>query len=479
MHADGALMDTAAMAPLDQTAIVLYFVLLGICGYFTRRSQSFSDYAVGRHSVPATMVFASLAAAIIGPGFSVGSAGKAYDGGFLFYFLCLSYAAQTIAVGFFIAPRLTAHRDCSTLGDIMRKCYGRQAQLLTGLICIGLLVGFTAVMGRIGAEMLGEITGWPLATCLIAVTGATALLTFTGGVRATVATEALQFVLFAAAVPVMLWIALSRGPASLQEVSQRASELTAQGFAHTTALQMFAIALSFMLGEALQPTYVNRALAARSASGSRAGFVAAGSYVAVWLAIIALIGIVGRIVLPANLPPDSVFVALARHVLPVGMYGLLLAALLGIVMSSQEATLNSASVSLVRDVVPKLAELPDRVSLALAKFATLLLAALSILISRYSPSIIDGLMILYSVWAPTILLPLIAALYIKEPRPLAGGMAIVAGGVVSLAWRTLLHEPHGIPAILTGLGAAGLAYYLGHTLGRPVAASPTQVPARP
>ncbi len=464
-------------APLDQAAIALYFVLLSICGYFTRRSRNFSDYAVGRHTVPAMMIFASLAAAIIGPGFSVGSAGQAYQIGFLFYFLCLSYAVQTIVVGRFVAPRLTAHRDCSTLGDVMRKCYGPLAQTLTGFICIGLLVGFTAVMGRIGGEMLSEMTGWPLTVCLVAVTGATALLTFTGGLRATVATEGLQFALFAIMIPVMLWIALGKSPESLAQLAERANAMTAQGYADKTVLQMIAIAVSFMLGEALLPTYVNRALAAQSARSSRLGFVMAGAYVAVWLAIVALVGIVGRASLPPGTAPDSVFVLLARQVLPAGLYGMLLAALVGIVMSSQEATLNCASVSLVRDLAQRLLRLSESAELLLAKAATLVLGALAIVIAQFSPSIIDGLMLLYSIWAPTVLLPLIAALYVREPRALAGNLAMIAGGLASLVWRVALHEPQGIPAILVGLAAAGAAYLLGHILGQPTAVPQSRLEA--
>lgn len=452
---------------LDLAAVALYFVVIGIYGYYTRRSRTFGDYAVGRHAIPAMMVFASLAAAIIGPGFSVGSSGKAYDQGFLFYLLCLPYAFQTIVVGIFVAPRLTMHRDCNTLGDVMRKSYGPVAQVLTGIISIGMLVGFTAVIGRIGAAMLSEVTDWPLGVCLVAVTGTTALLTFTGGVRATVATEAVQFVLFSIIVPIMLWIALTRSQLDFGELSQRAGELTAQGISTSSAIQMFGVGVSFMLGEALLPTYVNRALAATSPSGSRAGFVMSGTYVIVWLAIVAAIGIVARDLLPQGTAPDSVFVSLAQHVLPAGVYGLILAALIAIVMSSQEATLNSASVSLVRDIAPWLSKLDDRASLKLAKVVTLALAALAIVIAQYSPSIIEGLLILYSVWAPTILLPLIVALFSKAPRPLAGCLAIICGGVTSVVWQTALHEPAGVPAILVGLSAAALAFIVGHVAGAP------------
>jgi SSS family solute:Na+ symporter len=190
-----------------------------------------------------------------------------------------------------------------------------------------------------------------------------------------------------------------------------------------------------------------------------------GSYVVVWLAIVGALGIVARDILPEGTVSDSVFVTLAQYVLPAGVYGLILAALVAIVMSSQEATLNSAAVSVVRDIVPFVAKLPDERSLFLAKLVTLALALLSIFIAQFSPSIIEGLLILYSIWAPTILVPLIAALFIRETKPLAGWLSIVCGGAASLLWQTALGEPAGIPAILVGLAASGAAYMAGHATG--------------
>jgi SSS family solute:Na+ symporter len=154
---------------------------MAILGVLTRRTKTFSEFAVGKHSVPAMMIFASLAATIVGPGFSIGITGKSWSMGYLFYYLTLPYALQIILVGLYFAPRLSQERDCNSLGDVMRKRYGRFTHLLTGIVSVGLCIGFTAVMGKIGGSMLNTVTGWPMEMCLISVTGATALLTFTGG----------------------------------------------------------------------------------------------------------------------------------------------------------------------------------------------------------------------------------------------------------------------------------------------------------
>lgn len=244
--------------PLDIAAVAGYFVTMCVLGYLTRRNKTFSEFAVGGRSIPTTMIFASLAATIVGPGFSVGITSKAWDQGFLIYFLTVTYASQTLLSGLLFAPRLALERDCNTLGDVMRKRYGRFTHLLTGILSVGLCIGFTAVMGKIGGIILHSITNWPLLVCIVAVTGATALLTFTGGLRATIATEGVQFSLKAIIVPVMLLLAVWKSHVPLSELSVRASDLAATAFKGMTAWQLIGIAVSFALGELLIPPYANR-----------------------------------------------------------------------------------------------------------------------------------------------------------------------------------------------------------------------------
>jgi len=455
------------LSPLDIAAVLLYFVLMGVLGYLTRRTKTFSEFAVGGRSVPATMIFASLAATIVGPGFSVGITNKSWDQGFLFYYLTVAFSIQILLTGLLFAPRLAQERDCNTLGDVMRKRYGRFTQLLTGILSVGLCIGFTAVMGKIGGAMLNGITGWPMPVCLVAVTGITALLTFAGGLRATIATEGLQFSLKAIIVPAMLLFAISKSSMPMAELSEKASSLTSDAFQGMTAWQLIGVAVSFAFGEILIPPYANRALAAKSVSASKKGFLFAGGFVIVWLAIVAALGIVAHGILPADTKPDDVFVALGRAVLPAGLFGLLLAAIIAIVMSSQESVLNSAAVAFVRDIVGIFASPGERATLLLAKGSTLVIAGAAIVAAQFSPSIIEGLLLLYSIWAPTILVALIAGLYIKNTRPLASWLSILGGAAVSLGWQ-FAKEPGGVPAILVGLAASMALYSIGHLLGRPI-----------
>lgn len=455
------------LTAIDLATVAGYFALMAVLGYLTRRTKTFSEFAVGRRSVPTTMIFASLAATIVGPGFSIGVTSKSWNMGFLFYFLAVTFAAQTLLTGLFFGPKLTEERDCNTLGDVMRKRYGRFTHLLTGILSVGVCIGFTAVMGKIGGTILQSITSWPSSLCLVIVTGTTALLTFTGGLRATVATEGFQFSLKAIMVPSMLLLAVYKSHLTLPELAAKASSLTSSSLAGMTGWQVLGVAVSFALGEVLIPPYANRALAAKTQAASRTGFLLAGCFIIIWLAIVASLGVVAHGIVPQDTKPDDVFVAVGRAVLPPGIFGLLLATVVAIVMSSQESVLNSAAVAFVRDVIGIFVNGKEHTSLALAKVSTIAIAIVAILAAQFSPSIIEGLLLVYAVWAPTLLVPLIAALYLRAPKPLASWLSIIGGAAASLTWQ-FMKEPGGVPAILIGMAASLILYAAGHALGKPL-----------
>ena len=452
---------------LEFYGLIAYFLLCLGLAWLTRRTRSFKEFSVGSQKVPTAMIFASLAATYIGPGFSVGFTGKGFGSGFTFCVLSLTYAVQTILVGLFFAPRLARNRDCYTIGDVVERHYGKFAHLLTGIVSVGLCIGFTAIMGKIGGQLLSTVTGLSVPLSIALITLITALYTFTGGIRAVIANDGVQFIWFSLIIPAMALLAYFKCPASTHEVAAKAMELTRAGFSGMTGMQIFGVLVSFLLGETLTPPYANRALAAKTESASRTGFILAGLYCPVWLGICAVLGVYGHFFLPAGVAADDVFLGVGKYLLNGLFYGGLLAAVIAIVMSSQESVMNSASVALVRDIIGLNGKLTDRQQLIWGRTGTIGVALIATVVAQYAPSIIDGLLICYSIWAPGVLLPFLLGLYVKNTRPMAGWLAMLCGAAVSIVWQTALKEPMGIPAILVGLAASFGGWLIGQTFGKP------------
>jgi solute:Na+ symporter, SSS family len=447
---------------LDLIAIIFYFVSLLAFGILVRRVKGFEDYSLGKRMIPSSMIFASLAATYIGPGFSVGLTGKGFSTGYLFYLLPLAFVIQTLIVGKWLAHRLHGFSKCYTVGDIIGEKYGKLSHLLAGIVSVGLCIGFSAIMAKVGGVILSQAIGLELVWSIAIITGIGVIYTYTGGLKSVIATEAYQFSIFTIVLPMVVFFCIIQPAFDFDVASQKAIELTKNSFSSFSGIQIFGIAISFLLGETLVPPYTNRALASGSASEASKGFLAAGFFGIIWIGVVVGLGIVGASLLPASTPEDEVFMKLVITYVPHGLIGIVLIALVAIVMSSQESVLNAGAVAFTRDITLRFRSLTDNQSLLMSRIYTLVVGILAIFFALYAPSIIDGLLIMYSIWAPAILLPLVLGLFIQNTREAAGYLSIIFGGGSSLIWRLGLGEPLDIPSIIVGITAAGIGYIIGH-----------------
>ena len=99
---------------------------------------------------------------------------------------------------------------------------------------------------------------------------------------------------------------------------------------------------------------IQRALAARSLADGRKGALFAGLLKLPNLFLLILPGVIAVALYPDLENPDSVFPVMTFDLLPIGLRGLMLAALAAAIFSSLEAILNSASTLFTMDFVKTL-----------------------------------------------------------------------------------------------------------------------------
>jgi SSS family solute:Na+ symporter len=452
---------------LSVFVVAAYVLVLTFVALRARAARRFSDFSLAGRVLPLALVFGSLAATYVGPGFSIGFVGRGFKSGFLFLCVGLAYSVQNILVGLLIAARLRALKDCHTLGDAIGQKYDRKCQIVAGIISVGLCVGFSAVMARAGGVVINGIFGLPNWSSVIVVVGITALYTTFGGLRASVITDAFQFSTFAILLPVTLILVLMfHNDGGAATFAQQASVATSGGFGSTSFIEIVGLVTAFLLGETLIPPYANRALASKTTRISRNGFILAGLFSVVWFVVMIALGVAARSIVPAGTEEDRVLLSLVESVMPAGGYVLLLVVLVSVVMSSLDSLLNAGAVAFTEDIVRPFAQLSDDTSLNIGRCATIIIAAIAAAGAVKVPSIISGLLICYTIWAPAILPALIAGLWIKRPRPLAAILSMAVGTVVAVLFQFVFDAAVDVPAIIPALGAAVFAYILGHWLGR-------------
>ncbi len=452
---------------LSVLVVAAYVLVLTVVALRARAARRFEDFSLAGRALPLALVFGSLAATYVGPGFSIGFVGRGFKSGFLFLCVALAYSIQNILVGLLIAPCLRALKNCHTLGDAIGQKYDRKCQIVAGLISVGLCAGFAAVMARAGGVIVNDIFGLPNWSSVVVVVGITALYTTFGGLRASVITDAFQFSTFAILLPVtLLLVLIFHNDGGMAAFTEQASVATSNGFGSTSFIEIVGLVAAFLLGETLIPPYANRALASKTTRISRNGFMLAGVFSVVWFTVMIALGIAARSIVPDGTEEDRVLLNLVESIMPAGGYVLLLVVLVSVVMSSLDSLLNAGAVAFAEDIIKPFAELSDDTSLNVGRGATIVIAAIAAAGAVAVPSIIDGLLICYTIWAPAILPALIAGLWIKRPRPLAAILSMSVGTVVAILFQFVFTSAIDVPAIIPALGAALLAYILGHWLGR-------------
>jgi len=451
---------------LSVAIVLAYVMMLTFVAVRARAARDFEEFSLAKRTLPLALVFGSLAATYVGPGFSIGFVGRGFNSGLLFFIVGLAYSLQNILVGLLVAPRLRALKGCHTLGDAIGQKYDRNCQIIAGIISVGLCMGFAAVMANAGGVVLTDIFGLPTWSSVAIVVGVTTLYTTFGGLRASVITDAFQFTAFAILLPIMLLVILVfylHG--GMAVFAEEAAVATTTAVNSTPSINMIGLLAAFLLGETLIPPYANRALASKTTGVSRNSFILAGLFSVAWFMVMIALGITARTIIPKGTSEDLVLLSLVKFTMPAEGYVLLLVVLVSIVMSSLDSLLNAGAVSFTEDVVKPFIKLPDETALNVGRCATVMIAGIAAACAVAVPGIIRGLLVCYTIWAPAILPALIIGLWVKNPRPLAGILSMCVGTFVAIMFQFGLPFATDVPAIIPALLSALLAYVLGHSIG--------------
>lgn len=438
------------MHGIDWFIIVIYSLLLvGIAG-FTRQAKSMKDFALGSREIPGGVIFATLSATVIGPGYAMGLAENASSAGYIWFFIFIAFSLQTLFVGYYVAPKLRKFENAYTLADIMGYRYGKLVKVISGVLSVALSAGFVGVIARASGEIITTVTGMPFVWAVVASTIFVIVYSAFGGIKTVILTDVLQFIVLTITVPlILLFMVGTEGMPTLLENSPDVSLSLLDG--PIPPLTVLGAALGFLLGETLIPPYANRALMARDSMSARNGFLLTGAFSAVWFFICASIGYLAIGVLPEG--SGNVYIAAMEQYLPIGLLGLALAALISIVMSSQDSVLNAAAVCFNNDILavfkPDMKEGGN--ALSSSRWLNVVIGILATIFAINAPSIVDALLYCYTLWAPTVVLPLIIAALKEDAHPYAGFSAIVAGGLATGIWEWGLGNPGGAPSLIIGV----------------------------
>ena len=445
------------MTPLDWILLAGYFVLLILIGVQTmRRVKNPDDFAVAGNRIVWPVFFGSLAAAFLGGGASIGVAGATMRDGYVYMFAFCAFGVQTVLVGLFVAPRLKNYVGAHTLGDVMHEHYGKPARIVTGVLSLALCSGILGAQALAIGTVVNATLDVPTVPAVLIGMGVVVLYSSFGGAWAVIQTDMLQFVFLGVLLPVALLIGLDAvgGPSSLID-QVPAAHLTVMG--DYTPLQFLTLFCALLLGETLVPPYAQRTFSTPDSRHARIGFTMAGFFSFAFYFTSASLGLIALVLYP-NIETDEALPTVVMNLMPIGVLGLVIAALLAVVMSTASSYLNSTAVVLTKDIYQPLrtAPVPASRRLTIERATSVIVGAAATIFALSVPTIVDALLYSYTLWAPTIIVPLFAAVLFgirSAPAALSG---IAAGAVVTAVWQWVLPAPFGlddglIPGVLANL----------------------------
>lgn len=453
------------MGVIDWILIMLYFVFIAVIGYqTTKKVKTVKDYNVAGEKVSWTILFASLAASILGGGASTGMAGNVYKEGYVFMFAFFAYGIASILIGIFIAPKLKKYKNAQTVGDIMQVHYGNKAKLITGILSVGLCTGILGGQALAIGTMLNVILEIPPLVGILIGMGSVILYTSFGGVMAVIQTDVLQFVLLGVILPLTLIIGINAvGGAEVLIANVPDLHFTFLGeWGIATFIGLF---ITFLLGEALIPPYTQRVFTSKDPESASKGYIISGFFSFGFYFVTATLGLIAFVLYP-DIRTDTALPAIVKQLLPVGITGLAVAALLAVIMSTASSFLNSTTVSFMRDVFPFINKktITDKKELFIGRVLTAVIGVIAVIFALNVPSIISALEYSYYLWAPTIVFPLVIGILLKIKNPTAGIVSIIVGAITTIIWTFVLNEPFSMSGVAPGFVANIIAYCITHNI---------------
>jgi SSS family transporter len=408
---------TGRLSPFDLALVALYLIGITLFGLrFRKRGddkgpRSLKSYFLADNTIPWWAISLSIVSAETSTLTIISVPGIAFAGDFGFLQLVLGYMLGRIVVAFLFLPKYFAGQ-MMTAYQLIDNRFGHTLHkvtaglfLLTRAAAEGVRVFAVSIVVAIAIG-----TGDVLSIAIISLL--TLLYTFEGGMAAVIWTDVVQMAIYIAGTLVAVWslghhIGAGRsavaGWTTIHQVASAAGKFHMFNFALnlTTTYTFWAGVLGgtflTMASHGTDQLMVQRMLAARSLRESRLALLSSGVVIFIQFTLFLLIG-AGLYVFysapssgpwalnPGPLPsPDRLFPTFIVHELPIGIAGLLVAAILAAAMSNLSAALNSLSSTTVVDFYMRLRPNADgRERNLVSKSSTVLWALVLFAIALYS-----------------------------------------------------------------------------------------------
>jgi SSS family solute:Na+ symporter len=362
-------MPRTGLPGVDIAVLLVYLAGVVLFGsWFVRTSRSTDRFMVAGRRLPGWAVGLSLFGTYLSSISFLALPGKAYaaNWGFFVFSLSLPFAAW-VATRYFV-PLYRKRNEVSAYGYLEHR-FGPWARTYATIFYLLTQLGRMGTIMFLVALALSPLLGWPVPTIIILIGLLVTLYAVLGGIEAVIWTDVIQSIVLlggALAAVIFIFWDMPAGPMELFKVGAQYNKFSLGSFGPSLAESTFWVVLVYGIFINLQnygidQNYIQRYIAAKSdKEASKSVWLSALLY----LPASAMFFFIGTglfvfyklqpALLPAGLQApemaDRVFPFFIVNVLPVGLTGLVIAAILAAAMSTISTSVNSSATVILSDI---------------------------------------------------------------------------------------------------------------------------------
>ncbi|XP_071478099.1 sodium/glucose cotransporter 4-like [Diadema antillarum] len=480
----------------DVVVIVIHFLVvfsLGLWAAWGGGKDSTSGYFLAGREMSWWLVGLSLTVTNIGSSTFIGVAGTASISGYAVVSYEYYALMALLTLGFLFAPVYFA-AEISTVPEYLKLRFGGN-RLQTFISIINLIVAIIIMLSGemyAGSIVIQQALGWNIYTSVIVLLVLTAIYTVAGGLKAVIFTDALQAVVVMIGAFVLMGLAISEigGIGNLRLNYMTAIPNTTQIWGNTTCgipteetWHIFRNAQTsdmpwpgvvfgvFILGLyywCTNQVIVQRTLAAKSINHSKGACVMTGYFKVLPMFLMVWPGMISRTLWPDEIAcvvpeicdracgnpagcSDIAYPKLVVELMPTGVKGLMLAAMLAAMISSLTSIFNASSSMFVIDIWYKLRPMSTELELVIVgKFCTLVLVVVGVLWIPVIQAYGSGELFVYvqsilSYLSPAVFAVFTMGIFWERTNEFGAFWGLVIGFLVGLT-RSILDFVYGVPS---------------------------------
>ncbi len=427
----------------DWIVLSLYFALLfGIAIYFSGRGKNTEQYFLANRNSKWYQIGLSIFAANIssehliglaGSGAAVGLAVGAYEWMAAFCLFTLAW----IFVPHYLRSKVF------TMPEFLEQRYSASSRwYLSSLSILAYIFTKISVSLFAGGILLHVIVGWDFITSAIILVVITGLYTLLGGLSAVIFADVIQSAILITGSAIIVFIGLDKvgGFGALRESlpSDFFSMIRPAGdsvYPWTgTTFGIFILGIWYWSTDQF---IVQKALSARNLDHAQSGinFTALLKILPVFLFVMP--GLIARSLWPAELAgaPDNAFPLMITRLMPQGLTGIMIAAMLAALISSLSSVFNASATLITMDIYKKIRPESSEKRLVLAgRLFTLVIVIIGILwipvIRHMNNQIYQYLQSVQAYISPPIAAVFIMGIFWKRASSKAAIVTLISGGIL-------------------------------------------------